>query len=211
MNENGWKVLDVDCHEDVAPMTVPHWIYNPVTAEVGVAVWQPGASTLSRSDAGGRRVVPSDGFVWSKSVLGAQGPLPQRKLWKNPLPVVVMVVPTSEGVTLVRRADAATHGKIALPGGIQEEGETWQEAGCREVFEETGIVLDPLKVRILDVDTVEAGRVNLIYGLYDAIAPAGPFKPQEAEILEVITTDRAVELAFPSHTAVLARYFAQAA
>ncbi|WP_198950246.1 NUDIX domain-containing protein [Kineosporia sp. A_224] len=48
-----------------------------------------------------------------------------------------------------RRADGAVlgvrpHGAGAffLPGGVPEEGETYAEAAAREVFEETGIVVD---------------------------------------------------------------------
>jgi ADP-ribose pyrophosphatase YjhB (NUDIX family) len=31
----------------------------------------------------------------------------------------------------------------ALPGGYQMLGQTWQEAGAREVLEETGVVIFP--------------------------------------------------------------------
>ena len=40
----------------------------------------------------------------------------------------------------VKRSD---NGKIALPGGYQMQGETWQQAGAREIFEETGIKINP--------------------------------------------------------------------
>src|SRR5687767_5994792 len=41
------------------------------------------------------------------------------------------------------------HGKLALPGGYQMLGQTWQTAGAAEVLKETGVMVDaaPLRVR----------------------------------------------------------------
>lgn len=72
-------------------------------------------------------------------------------------------------VLLIRRGQEPLKGEWSLPGGAVELGETLQAAICREVLEETGLVVEP-------VDVVEAfdrisqdaeGRVRFHYVLVD--------------------------------------------
>ncbi|HET9221798.1 MAG TPA: NUDIX domain-containing protein, partial [Roseiflexaceae bacterium] len=65
----------------------------------------------------------------------------------NPTPVAVVLLPVDDGLLLVRRAIPPHVGKLALPGGYVNLDETWQEAGAREVLEETGVVIDPQEIR----------------------------------------------------------------
>ena len=50
------------------------------------------------------------------------------------------------GLLVVRRGITPGLGELALPGGYIGMGETWQEAGAREVWEETGLRLDPAEI-----------------------------------------------------------------
>src|SRR5438046_56430 len=61
--------------------------------------------------------------------------------WVNPLPVSVVLLPVDNGLLLVRRAIPPI-GQRALPGGYINLGESWQEAGAREMLEETGIRIE---------------------------------------------------------------------
>jgi 8-oxo-dGTP pyrophosphatase MutT (NUDIX family) len=207
---NGWIPFDLDSYEDTSDLIAPHWLLNSKTKDIAIARRMAGGRSIHMLDRCDQRVLDTDGFDWMKLIEKKPGPLPGEKVWKNPLPVVVMLVPTELGLLLVRRAAADTHGKIALPGGFQEVGETWQEAGCREVFEETGVALSPARVRIFDIDTVEGGKVNLIYGIHDGVVDlqGKDFRPQEGEILEVLTSKIPVVTAFESHTRTIGRYFA---
>ncbi|NTF17801.1 NUDIX domain-containing protein [Agrobacterium rubi] len=208
--DNGWIHFDVHDLGAHRAMTEPHWLLNSETKDVAIARRAVGSNIIQMLDRCDQKVLETDGFDWAKPVGKKPGPLPGERIWRNPLPVVVMLVPTVIGLLLVRRAARDTRGKIALPGGFQEVGETWEEAGCREVYEETGIAISPSRVRNFGVDTVENGTVNLIYGIHDGIVltSADRFVPQEREIMEVLTTNSPVETAFESHTRMIARHFA---
>lgn len=204
---NGWAPFTLE-NPALHELLKPHWLLNSFTKDISLVRRMPGSHGIHMLDRCDQKVIASDGFDWVKALDLRPSPLPGERVWRNPPPVVVMLVPTATGLLLVRRAAPDTHGRIALPGGFQEVGETWQEAGCREVFEETGVALSPSKVRIFDVDTVENGSVNLIYGLYDGIHEGSTFAPQEGEILEVLTTEVPLETAFESHSRMIIRYFA---
>src|SRR4051812_42238601 len=75
--------------------------------------------------------------------------------WLNPLPVAVTLLPVvsdrSHGLVVVRRDIEPARGRLALPGGFIEIGETWQEAAVRELREETGLLAEPAEVRLFAV------------------------------------------------------------
>ena len=67
----------------------------------------------------------------------------------SPVAGVAAVVFRGSEVLLVRRGNQPSKGKLGIPGGVVELGETSEEAVVREVEEETGIRVKPL--RVLDV------------------------------------------------------------
>jgi len=126
--------------------------------------------------------------------------------YRNPLPVVVAVVPMGNGLLGVRRNIEPSRGRLTLPGGYLDCGETWQEGASRELREETGILVPPADFRLYDVAN----------GIDDTIVILGLAPPQPIEMLrpfasdetqEVVIIDRPMELGFPLHTLVLARFF----
>src|SRR4051794_11645866 len=71
--------------------------------------------------------------------------------YRNPIPVVVTLVPVDGGLLCVRRSIEPAKGQLALPGGFLDFGEGWQ-AGCvRELYEETGLVLPAEEIRLFGV------------------------------------------------------------
>ena len=128
--------------------------------------------------------------------------------FRNPLPVAVVLVPVDGGLLLVRRGIEPQPGRLALPGGYINLGETWQEAGARELFEETGIVIEPHELQIFGVHSNHDRSFLLIFGLAkkrsaDSL-PA--FKPNE-ETIECVIQHTPTELAFPLHTQVMREFF----
>lgn len=126
--------------------------------------------------------------------------------FRNPLPVAVVLQPVDGGVLVVRRTIEPRSGWLALPGGYIDWGETWQEAGAREMWEEAGVTIDPAGLREFQV--FSAGNATLMIvalatPLHAADLP--PFIPNdEASERQILTAPQ--ELAFPLHTEVLAAY-----
>lgn len=132
-----------------------------------------------------------------------------RVSYRNPLPVSVVLLPVDEGILAVRRAHDPGRGRLALPGGFIELPESWQEAGARELYEETGIKLDPATLQPFRVYSAPDGTL-LVFGLAPPVAAEAlpPFSPT-AESSERVVLGEPVELAFSLHTKVLREYFAK--
>ncbi len=126
----------------------------------------------------------------------------------NPLPVSVVLLPVDGGLLLVRRNIEPGRGRLALPGGYIDRGESWQAAGAREVLEETGIVIDPDELREFRVKSAPHGDILLIFGLAKPrrAEDLPPFAPN-AETQAVCVVNRPQDLAFSTHTETLREYF----
>lgn len=128
--------------------------------------------------------------------------------YDNTPTVVVVLVPIDGGLLMVRRAlPGVGQGKLALPGGYQMRGQSWQQAGAREVLEETGVVLDPASLRLLTVVTTTDGKQNLLFCQSSPATHHGPFR-HDHEVSEVVVVHEATEAAFPLHTERVRTFFA---
>jgi ADP-ribose pyrophosphatase YjhB (NUDIX family) len=127
--------------------------------------------------------------------------------YKNPVPVAVVLLPVDGGVLVIRRGIPPRVGELALPGGYVGVGESWQEAGARELREETGIEISAGEIRTFDVKSAPDGTV-LVFGVAEPrrASDLPPFTPTD-ETTERVVVKEAVTLAFPLHTAALAEHF----
>ena len=126
---------------------------------------------------------------------------------QNTPTVVVVFVPLRGGLLMVRRAlPGEGRGKLALPGGYQMLGQTWQEAGATEVLEEAGVVVDPAALRVVAVETTPDRRQNLVFCQSPPVEHACAFN-HDAEVSEVLVVTQLVETAFASHTRQVAAFF----
>jgi 8-oxo-dGTP diphosphatase len=147
--------------------------------------------------------------------------------WHNPLPVAVALLPirvggtgagdpadgggSKTGLVVVRRGIEPGYGKLGLPGGFMEVGESWQEAMVRELREETTIVVDPASVKLFDVHSTPTGHTLQVFGLLPVLDPTDlpPMVPNE-ETLEWLVVTEPQDLVFNTHTLAMADYFASA-
>lgn len=129
--------------------------------------------------------------------------------YRNPLPVSVVLLPVDDGLLTVRRAIEPRLGQLALPGGFINYGESWQAAGAREVFEETGITLDAAAISDFRVRSAPDGTL-LVFGLAPALRASDlpSFVPNQ-ETAELVVLRQVEPLAFPLHTDAAAAYFAR--
>lgn len=127
----------------------------------------------------------------------------------NPIPVTVVVMPVDDGILVVRRNIEPRRGYLALPGGYVNFGETWQQAGARELLEETGVVITPDELGLIDIHSTPHGQI-LIFAkaLARRWADLPKFEPND-ETQEILVLRQPTELAFPMHTAIANRFFVQ--
>ncbi|HSS01661.1 MAG TPA: NUDIX domain-containing protein [Kofleriaceae bacterium] len=126
--------------------------------------------------------------------------------YRNPLPVAVAVVPVDRGLLMIRRAIAPV-GALALPGGFIDLGESWQAAMARELWEETGIVIEPAAFR---EHCVRSSSANLlVFGMAPAMRASDlpPFVATSETSERLVVTAPPEGIAFPLHAQVVQAFF----
>jgi 8-oxo-dGTP pyrophosphatase MutT (NUDIX family) len=107
-----------------------------------------------------------------------------RRIYDNaPTTVFILACNAAGQILLVRRATEPGYGLLGLPGGYQMRGETWQEAGSRELFEETGCLIDPSQLNFISIRT-DIYQNNLI--IARSKSDLYPTSSDNLESLEVI-------------------------
>lgn len=135
-------------------------------------------------------------------------PVCENVTYRNPLPVSVVLLPIgADGLLLVRRTQEPQAGHLSLPGGYMELGESWREAGAREVEEETGIKIDPAGITLFDVHSAPDGTV-LVFGRAAPVTEdtLPPFRASN-ETSEMVIAHGPQPLAFSTHTETAARFW----
>lgn len=133
--------------------------------------------------------------------------------WRNPLPVTVLRCVTINPVNalrkmvLVRRSIPPHIGALALPGGYLDFGETWQQGAARELFEETGTKVNPNDITLNKIITAPSNSNLLLF--CDIFIDEDKLEPFAAnsEVSEIVLATEPMELAFPTHTEMMADFF----
>ena len=121
---------------------------------------------------------------------------------------MVTLLPVDKGLVVIRRSIEPGFGQLALPGGFIDYGETWQEAGAREVYEETGIRIPVSSVTLFSLRNLERLGLILIFGVAEALQlDMIPEFNETEETSERIVAYEPLELAWPHHTEVMKEWF----
>ncbi|MDT8273662.1 MAG: NUDIX hydrolase [Desulfomonilia bacterium] len=110
------------------------------------------------------------------------------KVYRNPVPTVDIIIEYSGGIVLISRKNPPLG--WALPGGFVDYGETLAQAARREAQEETGLVLDELRMFHAYSDPARDPRGHTITTVFvakgsgtlqarDDAERAGVFDPQD--------------------------------
>lgn len=93
----------------------------------------------------------------------------QREYPPTPLVGVGALIVNNGKIVLVRRRKEPAQGEWSIPGGLVNVGETLKEAVIREVFEETGLDVEPKAlVELLErIFPDDDGRIRYHYVLAD--------------------------------------------
>lgn len=129
-------------------------------------------------------------------------------LWREPKLATAVVVEADGGVVLGRRAIEPGIGLWCLPGGFVNHDEDPARAAARECMEEIGAQVE--LTGLIGVYHIAKSEAPSMVGIaYRGRLVDGAELNSGPEMLEVrvFPTDRLPQLAFPSHTAVLAEFF----
>ena len=130
--------------------------------------------------------------------------------YRNPIPVIACLVSDQKGeILLIKRGVEPARGEWALSGGFIEWDETVQEAGCRELREETG--LEGRAGRLIGVhmqDSRMYGSV-LVVGMEFIVKNENIAVGDDAVDAKFISPEKLPDIPFISHRKLIEEYLAK--
>jgi ADP-ribose pyrophosphatase YjhB (NUDIX family) len=124
----------------------------------------------------------------------------------NPKVIVACALHRDDRILWMRRTTAPYAGCWAIPSGFVESGETVRQAACREVLEETHLLIRPEQLLLQGV--LSLPDLDQIYVLLTAALPSRAYRPSaEASEFDLLTYDEILplDLGYPPETLGLFR------
>lgn len=127
--------------------------------------------------------------------------------YQNPLPVVACLVSDKEGgLLLIKRDIEPCKGHWALPGGFIEVDESIQDAGARELLEETGLEGKPGPLVGAHVQISQMYGAILMVGFEFTVEDENPVPGDDASDTRFFDPEELPEIPFSSHRALISQY-----
>lgn len=128
--------------------------------------------------------------------------------YKNPIPVVVVLIPVLSGLLIQQRGIMPGKNEWAVSSGYLNDKETYQQAAAREMKEEIYLDSEADDYELFDVCSSSTGTLLIfaVYKKYLSSIEELNFVPNE-EVLDIKAIFAPEELAFPTHTEMVKRYF----
>jgi UDPglucose 6-dehydrogenase len=151
----------------------------------------------------GRRIYNAESFS-SKMRFAAVG-LGEKKYY-NPALAVNAVIPKNNSILLVRRNIEPFKGLWSLPGGFVEHDETVEESLVREVEEETGLKVKPLRIIGVFSHPLRSPVKHVVAICYESTILGGELKARsESAEVKFFPMESLPKLAF-DHEKILREY-----
>jgi 8-oxo-dGTP diphosphatase len=132
-----------------------------------------------------------------------------KKRYNHPVLTVDGVLVVDGKLLLVRRGREPEKGKLALPGGIVEYGETTEEAIVRELKEETGISTRPVGLLGVYSDPYRDPRGHFITIAYILASEDGDLQAGDDAADAILQPIDDIPMLAFDHTDIVADYFQQ--
>ncbi|MFH1552081.1 MAG: NUDIX hydrolase [Candidatus Omnitrophota bacterium] len=128
--------------------------------------------------------------------------------YRNPIPVIACLVSNSKGeLLLIKRNVEPSRGRWALPGGFIEVGETLQEAGCRELCEETGLESKPGRLVGAHMQKSQMYGFVLVVGMVFTVENEDIRPGDDAADAKFIPAEDIPDIPFISHRKLIEEFF----
>ncbi|MEO9295898.1 MAG: NUDIX hydrolase [Nitrososphaera sp.] len=129
---------------------------------------------------------------------------------KNPTPTVDGVLQRGSKILMVRRKKEPFQGRLALPGGFVNEGETVEDAFRREVLEETSLEVEPIDILGVYSDPERDPRKHTMSVVFVGLILGGAEKAGDdagsLEWIDIAGLDRIKDELVFDHAQILADY-----
>ncbi len=125
--------------------------------------------------------------------------------YRNPTPVVDIIIELSDGIVLIRRRNEP-HG-WAIPGGFVDHGEAVSTAAIREALEETGLEVTLVEQFFCYSDPDRDPRSHTVSTVFIATATGQPVAADDAREAGVFAREDLPSPLVFDHPQILADYF----
>ncbi|HEX6067566.1 MAG TPA: NUDIX hydrolase [Nitrososphaera sp.] len=129
---------------------------------------------------------------------------------RNPVPTVDVIMQKGSKVLMIRRKNEPFAGRLALPGGFVNEGETAEDAARREAREETSLEIEPIEILGVYSDPARDPRRHTLTVVFVAIVTGGVERASDdaagLEWVELAGVEKMKDRIAFDHARILADY-----